>query len=316
MDSEAKPPDAERAIVVVAPRLVLSVMAERSPAGEDEIHLHPAGQGFWVARMVQRLGVPARLCAALGGETGSALRALVADTGIELKTVEAAWTSPAYIHDRREGNARREMAASPDHGLERHTGDDLYGLALTEGLECGTVLLTGVREGSPLVTDFYRRLAMDLRRNGAAVSADLSGPPLRAALEGALDLAHLNSREIVDTGFAEGSDIEALRRGMEAVAAAGARDVLLTRADDPALALLDGELYEAIVPHFQPIDITGPGDSAFAAAAAMQFRGAAPEDVLRLATAAGSLNVTRRGLGSGTRAEIERLAEQIEVRRV
>ena len=43
-------------------------------------------------------------------------------------------------------------------------------------------------------------------------------------------------------------------------------------------------------------------------------RGLDIEDVLRLAAAAGSLNVTRRGLGTGERVDIEEFSRLITIR--
>ena len=44
-------------------------------------------------------------------------------------------------------------------------------------------------------------------------------------------------------------------------------------------------------------------------------RGGTLADALRLGSAAGALNVTRRGLGSGGRDQIERLAERVRIER-
>ena len=43
-------------------------------------------------------------------------------------------------------------------------------------------------------------------------------------------------------------------------------------------------------------------------------RGEKLEDALRLAAAAAALNVTRRGLATGERQQIERMAPRVEVR--
>jgi 1-phosphofructokinase len=51
-----------------------------------------------------------------------------------------------------------------------------------------------------------------------------------------------------------------------------------------------------------------------AALAVALAHGRATDDALRMATAAGALNVTRLGLGTGDRRAIERLAERIEIR--
>jgi 1-phosphofructokinase len=64
---------------------------------------------------------------------------------------------------------------------------------------------------------------------------------------------------------------------------------------------------------FEALDERGTGDSMFAATGVGLARGLGVVDALRLGAAAGALNATRRGLGTGTRQEIERLAAHVTV---
>jgi 1-phosphofructokinase len=65
---------------------------------------------------------------------------------------------------------------------------------------------------------------------------------------------------------------------------------------------------------FEALDQSGAGDSMFAATGVGLARGMSMIDALRLGMAAGALNATRRGLGTGTRDEIERMAAHVTVR--
>lgn len=116
-------------VCVFAPALFVSVTIEERDDGSDDIHIHPGGQGFWIARMVRHLGAKPILCAPLGGETGTIIEALTAQWGIDLATAGIAAASPAYVHDRRKGD-RETIAASPAPVLDRHERDDVYSAVL------------------------------------------------------------------------------------------------------------------------------------------------------------------------------------------
>jgi 1-phosphofructokinase len=305
-------------LVVLAPTPLLTVTIETAGDG-DEIHFHPGGQGVWVARLAASLGAEVVLCSSFGGETGTVIRSLLERWGIGVRTVDAAGWNGAYLHDRRSGE-RRALAEMDAPGRSRHEVDELYGVTFVAGLEADVVVLGGPETASMARADVacsvplevYTRLSRDLRRNGTRVIADLCGRVLEAALEGGLHLLKVSAEELVVTGETPDDTKSSLIDAIDRLAGRGAEAVVVTRAERPTLALLDGVLYEVRAPQVGPVDERGAGDSVTAGIAAALAGGLSLPEAVRLGTAAGTLNVTRRGLASGSQREIELLVPHIE----
>jgi len=298
--------------MIFAPAPQLTITVESSNNG-DEVHLHPGGQGVWQARMISSLGVPVTLCASLGGEVGRVLAPLITAEGIDLRAAEGTASNGSYVHDRRDGT-RVEIAETPGRPMSRHELDELYGLALAEGMRAGVSVLSGPTDPRITPADVYRRLAGDLRRNGRRVIADLSGDHLTAVLAGGVTFLKVSHEELAKDGRAAGSEPDQLVRAMRELNAAGADSVVVSRADQPALALLDGEAYELIMPKLEPADPRGAGDSMTAGVAAVLAQGGDLATAVRTGAAAGALNVTRHGLGTGRADAIHTMIEHIELR--
>ncbi len=302
-------------LVVFAPSPLLTVTVEAAGTPRQEIHLHAGGQGFWVARMAALLGVEVSLCCALGGESGAVLRALIARENVELLSVDCAASNGVYIHARR-GGAREQLARTESKRLSRHEADELYGLALSAALDANVALLTGVDPPGVLDSEIYRRLAGDLRSNGIPVIADLAGSSLKAALAGGLDLLKISEEELLSEGLAHSASVTDLMEALERLHESGAQTVLISRAEEPALVLDGaGERYlELVGPRVEALEPRGTGDSMFAALGASLAGDQELDAALRLAMAAGCLNATRHGLGTGTGQQIQRLSSHIEIR--
>jgi 1-phosphofructokinase len=300
-------------VAVFAPSPLLTVTVEREAGEEPEVHLHAGGQGFWVSRMAVELGARAILCAPLGGESGAVLLHRIVDEGVEVRSVACRGANAAYVHERH-GGRRTIIAETRSPRLSRHELDELYGVALTVGLDADLMLLTGPQHDGVLAGDLYRRLATDLRANDRRVIADLTGDPLDAALKGGIDLLKMSDEETVDGGYAASREPDELIRAVESLRDSGAESVLISRGPEPALAWADGRLLEIIGPRFSPLDPHGTGDAMFAALGVALGGGRDLTEALRLAVAAGSMNATRHGLGSGHRIEINRLLPHVEAR--
>ena len=297
-------------ICVFAPSPILTVTIESEHDDDEaEIHVHAGGQGFWIARLLAELDVRVILCCALGGETGTVLRGLLDGSRVDVVAVDGG-RNGAYVHDRRAGD-RREVATMAAAELSRHEVDDLYGATLVEAVAADVTVLSGPQDDGVIDDDVYRRLALDIRANGGRVVADLSGERLSAALEGGVDVLKVSEEELEDDGrLASNGSLEA---AMEELARNGARNVVVTHGDERATALVDGRFVRVTAPKLEAVETRGAGDSLTAAISAAIARGHDVVDALRFGGAAGALNVTRRGLGSGGQEQIERLAADVRI---
>jgi 1-phosphofructokinase len=301
-------------VVVFAPSPVLSITVEEHPDGGD-VHVHAGGQGVWQARMLTSLGRDVELCSVLSGETGRALGRLLEDEGLTVYSVFREARGGVYVHDRRDGE-RVPLIESGGDPLSRHDLDELYGLTLRRGLDAGLVILSGPAGDGIVPPDLYRRLASDLGTGGVTVVIDLAGKRLDAALAGGVRVAKVSDEELLADGRISEATTELIVAAMRELRDAGAEVVIVTRAEHPAL-LLDGhELREVVAPTMEVVDSSGAGDSFVGAFAATLATGGSVLDAARLGAAAGAVNVTRHGLGTGDAATVERLSQLVVLRTV
>lgn len=304
-------PDSPR-VAVFGPDPLLSVTIE-ARGEEDEVHVHAAGQGVWVARMAGELGVSPVLCSLLGGEAGAMLLPLLQTLPAELRIARTAGTNGTYVVDRRSGE-RQLIAASVRPAPQRHELDDLLTATIAAALGSSLAVICNPYPVDSFPDEIYATLAEDLRAADLPMLLDLSSPRLERVLPFAPDLVKLNDWELA--GYVGGPvdgprALEAAYRLREA----GAGAVAVTRSENPILVVPDdGDPFEIVPPAFPAGHREGCGDAMMGAIAAAWARGLSLRDALVLGAAAGSVNFLRRGLGTGKRAAIEELATRIVVR--
>lgn len=329
-------------VCVLAPTPLLTVTLESgSDDDSPELHVHPGGQGLWVARMAYSLGADVVVCGPFGGETGTVLGHLAEVENLKVRRVSYAGGNGAYLHDRR-GGERTELAFTPPARLDRHELDDLYGTMLVEGLDADVCVITGAYPTPLLPPTFFGRLVGDLRAAGVRTVADLSGKAAAEAARAGVDVLKMSHEELVEAGMAQDDSVESLREGArrllradpalpeghgdelpdddlgvdDASPAGSVGAMVVSRAAEPALLVTASGVSEVVAPSVTTVDHRGAGDSMTAGLAVGVGRGLRLTEAARLGAAAGALNVTRRGLGTGHREQIERFAEQITVREV
>jgi 1-phosphofructokinase len=298
------------AVAVLEPAPLLMVAVQTAAGGRTEVQFHAGGQGVWVARMAAEMGGTPVLCAPFGGRSGALARALVEMDGVAVEAVSSHRSTAVWVSTGSDGEPA-DVAETPPPPLDRHEVDRLVNAMLAAGLDAGVAVLTGLSHGALMPAGVYGRLAADLTANGVTVVADVSVGVLERVLEGGVTLLKISQEQLVGAGLARDGSRAAAASAIRGLRGAGAGAVLVSRAGEPALADLGGRLVEIAPPRFAAVNPRGAGDAMTGTLAAALARGLGLDDALRHSVAAGALNVARRGLGSGDRRAVERLARTI-----
>lgn len=306
-------------ILVPTPLLVVEMTepaAHRNRSEhESDVHLHPGGQGLWVARMAGSLGAEVVVNGPFGGELGSLIRSMLDGMGMQVNAVRYGYGNGGYVYDLR-GDDREIQAHMPPPELSRHELDDLYGTAFVDALASDVLVVTGAEPADVVPSSFFGRLIRDTRDAGTPVVADLSGKPALASVDAGVDVLKISHEEIMDLDIVEDETAESLTEAGRMLLERGAGAVVISRAKDPALLVEKNAVREVSAPSITPLDHRGAGDSMTAGISVGLARGLDLVDAVALGASAGALNVARRGLGTGNRTTIEKFARQITVRKL
>ncbi|AZS73550.1 1-phosphofructokinase [Streptomyces lydicus] len=223
-----------------------------------EVSERPGGKGLNVARVLAALGHRTVATGFVGGGTGEALRALLAETEVTdaLVPVGGATRRTVAVVDAATGDTTQLNEPGPV--VSPAEWDTFLGTYRELLAEARAVALCGsLPPGVPV--DVYARLTRAARSAGVPVLLDTSGEPLRRGLAARPDLAKPNADELAAlTGSTEPlrAARDARRRGAHAVAA--------SLGPDGMLAVTADGTWQAAPPHRIAGNPTGAGDSAVA----------------------------------------------------
>jgi 1-phosphofructokinase len=234
-------------VTVLAPFVSLMVSIARpreagdgegpeAPPPRTEVTFHAGGQGYWIANMAAELGAATRVCCPVGGRSGDMVRALLTDELANVVGIPAHRSNAVWISEGPDGEPAT-VAETPPPPLDRHEVDDLCNEMLAWGLRGGVAALAGVPMPGMVEGDVYARLTADLVQNGVRVVADVSPELVREVARAGASVVKVSHEELIRAGLAgDASEDAQLAAGRE-LRALGARAVLISRAERPALAL-------------------------------------------------------------------------------
>jgi 6-phosphofructokinase 2 len=275
---------------------------------------HAGGGGVNVARVVQRLGGDCLALYPAGGSTGQLLRQLLDQEQVRSLCVDIAGETRENFTVGETSSGREFRFVLPGPPLTPAQWQAC--LAHVTGLAPAPrylVLSGSLPPGVPV--DFYARLVRLARERGTRVVLDSSGPALAAALGPGVYLVKPSLRELRDlTGQPLASEPEWRAAAQDMVARGQAEMVALSLGDQGALLVSAEGSWRAPGLPVPVRSATGAGDSFVGAMVWALSHDADRLQALRYGVAAGSAALLSSGTGLCSKADVERLYHEVQLK--
>ncbi|MGQ0603276.1 MAG: 1-phosphofructokinase family hexose kinase [Anaerolineales bacterium] len=255
------------------------------------------GKGNNVARAIRTLSprTPVVCAGFLGGSTGRAVAALAERDGFE-----AAWTwiegetrTCTILVDPEARVSTAVNEPGPDVTVEAWAC--LHTDVLRAAQSADWICISGsLPPGSPL--NAFSQLIHTLTALQRPVLVDTSGPALLAALDARPTAIKINAHEAGALLGQAGDDIPSVTQMAQSLVRRYAlKFVALTLAAKGAVWVTENRCWQATPPVIEATNTVASGDAFFAGMVTALSAGAAPEQALRSAVAAGAANALARG---------------------
>lgn len=277
--------------------------------------LDPGGKGINVARVLRALDTEAQVVGFLGEANGRRITAhldaltiphrfvsVEGETRVNLKLVDPNTGDLTEVND-----LGFQVGAAHLDQLSSLIGELLPKSSML-------VLAGSLPAGVPAT--YYRELTRMAREAGVPVILDADGEPLRAALTARPTLIKPNQGEaerLLGRTLAGRADVA--RAAQELLALGPEMAVISCGADGAVIAVAESTWW-ATPPAIKPGSTVGAGDSMVAALARALGAGLAPDQALRLATAAGAATASLPGTQVADQTLVERLLPGVQIQSI
>ena len=274
-----------------------------------------AGKSINVAKVLKVLGESPVATGFVGGDRGEFLRLAMAERGIEFDfvAVPARTRQCLTVIDESAGTHTELVEESRPVGAEDF--DRFMAMVRRRVTGCRAVVMSGtIASGGP--ADLYFQCTQLVQGAGAISVVDAQGAALLEALKAGPGVVKPNRPELAVTAGRKLEDDAAVMRAMRELCERGAQRVIVTAGKDPTLAFDGRDFWRIIAPRIKALNPIGSGDAFTAGLTWRLVRGDDLGEACRWASATGAANALTAMVGEVNREDVDRLAHEVEIRRV